>query len=273
MPAPDRDITPREPHPILRSARDREAIAHDAAEGAGHAMRALAHELTGLIDACLRSIVRARKVGDEHDDGVRAHLALGAADAYLRAAETAMHEAASLVQATMRTGRLTGPPSGRSLSARRAPAEILAHAAEVLFPLAEERAVRITTTIGPAARELPPLPIYPIVANALRNAVEASPDNADVRAHLHLESETPSRPPTLVLEITDEGPGPPEGDDDPFDPSFSTKERGTGLGLAIARDVANELGGTVALEPRDGTPGTPGARFTLRVPITKPVIG
>lgn len=263
----DRDITPSSPHPILRSAKDREGIAIDAAEGAEHAMRLLAHELTGLIDSSLRCVTRARATSDNPERSDR--VTLDTMNAYLATAEASLLEAASMVQTTLRTGSLAGQPSGRSLSPRRAPAEILVHAAEVLLPLAEQTGVRLTTTIAPGARDLPPLPIYPIIANALRNAVEACPPSGSVTARLSVDADAPAHKPLLLLEIENDGPPPPT-DFDPFEMGVSTKEHGSGFGLAIARDVAHSMAGTVTLEPRhDAT----GAVFTLRVPLTKRVIG
>lgn len=262
-----RDITPDSPHPILRSARDREGLAIDAAEGAEHAMRALAHELTNIVDSCLRCVAKARAAADPGKDVHE--LALGAADSYLRAVEASLAEAGDLVKAILRTGSLTGPPSSRALSPRRAPAEILAHAAEALMPLAEERGVTLCTKIAPGARDLPPLPIFPIVSNALRNAIEATPPGGRVDARLSVLADTPSSPLTLLLIIDDDGPGPPEGID-PFADGFTDKPQGWGIGLAIAREVASELGGTLSLAPRDNARG---ARFELRVPISKRVIG
>lgn len=265
----DRDITPLPPHPILRTPREREALALDAAEGAEYAMNALGHELTGIIDSCIRCIGRARAASDDTEQAVE--LALGAADSYLRAAEASLLEAADLVKAVLRTGSLIGPPSGRALSPRRAPAEILAHAAEALMPLAEERAVELSTHIAPGARDLPPLPIFPIVSNAIRNAIEATPPGGAVRARLSLIADTPSDGPSLVLTVDDDGAGTPE-DFDPFQPGLTTKPngKGHGIGLAIAQDVATQLDGTIALERRDDARGS---RFTLTLPITKRVIG
>ncbi|MEM1423556.1 MAG: sensor histidine kinase [Planctomycetota bacterium] len=263
----DRDITPPSPHPILRSAREREGLAIDAAEGAEHAMRALGHELSNIVDSCIRCVARARAATDPSSDAEE--LALGAADSYLRAAEASLQEAATMVKGVLRTGSLTGAPSSRALSARRAPAEILAHAAEALMPLAEETGVALTTHIAPGARDLPPLPLYPIVANAMRNAVEATPPGGSVRARLSVVADSPQAGPALLLHIDDDGPGPPT-DFDPFEPDFSTKDGNRGIGLAIARDVARDIGARISLEQ---SPETAGARFTLSVPISKRIIG
>ena len=48
-----------------------------------------------------------------------------------------------------------------------------------------------------------------------------------------------------------------------FEPYFSTKETGTGLGLAIAKKAAEDHGGTVSVESRQGA----GATFTVLIPM------
>jgi two-component system, NtrC family, sensor kinase len=60
---------------------------------------------------------------------------------------------------------------------------------------------------------------------------------------------------TVVVEITDNGPGIPEHLlDKIFDPFFTTKpmDRGSGLGLSICHSIVNALGGTIGIRSREG---------------------
>lgn len=68
----------------------------------------------------------------------------------------------------------------------------------------------------------------------------------------------------VVLRVSDNGPGVERtAADDLFTTFFTTRarEEASGLGLSVARLVAEECGGTLALED-----GGPGATFTLRLP-------
>lgn len=73
----------------------------------------------------------------------------------------------------------------------------------------------------------------------------------------------------VTLLVQDRGPGIPTGEHEriflPFhrlDDRPSEGVTGTGLGLAIARDLAEAMGGSLRLVPREG----PGATFELRLP-------
>ncbi|MDH6131633.1 signal transduction histidine kinase [Kitasatospora sp. MAA4] len=79
---------------------------------------------------------------------------------------------------------------------------------------------------------------------------------------------------SVVLTVSDDGPGIPEEDRERVFERFvrldSARDRasgGAGLGLALARTIAEGLGGTVqAVEPLDGR----GARLVVRLPLSPP---
>jgi signal transduction histidine kinase len=70
-----------------------------------------------------------------------------------------------------------------------------------------------------------------------------------------------------VLEVLDRGAGVPEEIATRiFEPYVSSKQRGSGLGLALVRDIAQQHGGDVTLEPREGG----GTRARLTLPLAGP---
>ena len=73
----------------------------------------------------------------------------------------------------------------------------------------------------------------------------------------------------LTLEVTDDGPGIPAGQQSQvFNPYFTTRGEGTGLGLPISHKLVESHGGTLRLE--SPPPGRPrGCRFTLQIPAEK----
>ena len=104
------------------------------------------------------------------------------------------------------------------------------------------------------------------LTNLLKNAGEA------VEARLADRPEPPGRviaevavePEAVAIRVIDNGVGLPEtGRARLMEPYVTTREKGTGLGLAITRKIAEEHGGSLALED---APEPPGAMAVLRLP-------
>lgn len=98
---------------------------------------------------------------------------------------------------------------------------------------------------------------YAVLANILRNAVQASPANRPAQASVSVENGS------LVYLIRDHGEGLPAGDEARiFDPFFTTRTTGTGLGLALARRIVELHSGRISAENAP----TGGAVFRVELP-------
>lgn len=95
-----------------------------------------------------------------------------------------------------------------------------------------------------------------ILVNLLQNALDAMKDRSDPRIEIDLAE----RGDRVLISVRDNGPGlGPEAAGNLFMPFQTTKEKGLGLGLVISQEIAQELGGTLRLDP--GYTG--GASFTI----------
>lgn len=106
--------------------------------------------------------------------------------------------------------------------------------------------------------------------NLVRNAVQYNRQDGAVWIAAHLETASGEwTTDTVVLRVSDTGPGIPEAERERvferfhrLDASRSRRTGGSGLGLAIAREIIVLFGGRVAVVPSDG----PGATVEVRLP-------
>ena len=98
--------------------------------------------------------------------------------------------------------------------------------------------------------------IQQVLLNLIINAEQAMLDGERPRLARRSAPGTTSSATSVVLEITDDGPGmPTEVQPKIFDPFFTTKEvgKGTGLGLTVAYAIVQEHGGRIRLASNAGT--------------------
>jgi len=107
-----------------------------------------------------------------------------------------------------------------------------------------------------------------VLTNLFQNAIDASGDMGEVYCAVlpgpdlpdqpPADGMPPDRPPRIMIEISDSGPGisihPPSKI---FEPFFTTKTKGTGLGLAISRRAVQAHGGEIDV--------VPGSKATFRI--------
>lgn len=251
-PKPSR--TPRAVIPALRA--DHAAAGEESIRRA----QAFIHELSNLVDGSLRLVDLARRSliarsGQAEDpQSVIRHL---------EGAHAALAHIASLVKSAYR-------PSARDADAGMphepdAPASLasaITSAIDVLTPRAKARGIRIQTEIDATARGVPADEIYAVVSNAVRNSIEAIDSDGRITVRARVDEGH------VLLEVLDDGAGPPESGRRAFELGFSTKAGSSGVGLALAAEVVTELRGTIDLLPRNlPDPARPGAILRVRYPV------
>ncbi|MEX2217225.1 MAG: ATP-binding protein [Phycisphaerales bacterium] len=259
-------------------------------------MAALAHDLSSLLDGSMRCLGLAKRslsVLPAHN---------GEAEAVRRYVETvqgALERMADLVSAAMRgTSAVVGSPT---LSPKRmiTLGEALGHAAEVLLPEAQERGIAFRLDLAPNVASLPAGPLYSVLLNGLRNAMESISRAQDGQAPAGRAPRSPApakqatrhsgtievigrrRPlgsrrgafDLVEVEMHDDGVGLRSVDEgnNAFALGVTSKAAGLGVGLALSREVLAEIGGTIELVPRDpALPAPrPGAVLRLCYPVAR----
>lgn len=216
----------------------------------------VAHELANLIDGSLRNVGLALAEARDacpHDDLTKR----------LEAAHAGLQQMATLLRRFRREQRATAALHHHDGDLRAA----VDHAIRLLTPVAAAHGVMIEVDIADHAAALPAGPMYPVVANALRNAIDAiaaDPDRDDLLAG-SVELSLRAGDDELHLEITDNGPGIADAMlDERGDvrAGVTTRAEGFGIGLTLAADVAAALDGRWDLAPRRPR----GATFTFTCP-------
>ena len=124
--------------------------------------------------------------------------------------------------------------------------------------------VRVASTTPEILVEIDADRIRTVIRNLLENAIKYSlPDSRAVEVSAAQNGEY------VVIRVTDDGPGIPEGDIpslfEPFfrvDRSRSKKTSGYGLGLSISQHIVEAHGGTIAVENNVNR----GTSFLVRLP-------
>ena len=246
-------------------------------------MSRLGHDLNNLLDGSMRCLSLARRAlcgdasGDTQIDDARRRVEV---------AYTALERMADLVHAAMKgSASVVGSPN---LSPTRPITleDAISHAADVVGPEAEERGIDIQVTIAPEVAQAPAGPVYSVILNALRNALESiaractAPPGTDaaggsISVSASLKPVSASDDPgidLILIEVVDDGRGfiAPGDPNQAFDLGFTTKPGSLGIGLALSREVIREIGGMIELAHREGTRSRPRPGAILRVAYPVP---
>lgn len=115
-----------------------------------------------------------------------------------------------------------------------------------------------------ASASVDPARLGQVFMNVLENAVQASPENAEIVASV---ARAGARSAGVAITIQDRGPGVSAAHRArAFDPLYTTKPGGTGMGLVIAERIVREHGGHIALED-----GRAGACVRIVLPRSEPM--
>ncbi len=126
--------------------------------------------------------------------------------------------------------------------------------------------VRVTRNIPAVFVSADPEQLHRILSNLARNAAEAMVHASTERPQIRFTAESVGE--TVIVTISDNGPGLPESVEDRLFLPFTRGERdgSTGLGLSISKELAEGMGGS--LELMETGPG--GTSFILGLAAAKP---
>ncbi len=220
-------------------------------------LTALSHDLINLLDGSMRCLALARRsIGAEITQ-----LTSDRVEETRRQVDTvysALERMAELVHGAMRgtTSAIGAGAAGRAITLQ----EAIVHAARVLAPVALELKTRIDVSFADELAALPAGPLYTVMLNGLRNAVEsigrvpesARRDGGRVQVIAVARSSPGSNRKYVILEVLDDGAGirSAAAGARAFQIGTPGKNGGMGVGLAMARDLVRQVSGTIELRPR-----------------------
>ncbi len=127
---------------------------------------------------------------------------------------------------------------------------------ELNMAWAREQGIRVDSTGEPGYVWADAAELRRLLINLVSNAFEAMPEGGSLSIAVARRADGGDGA-RVVLEVADSGVGLSDTVRARlFEPYFTTRSHGTGLGLAISRRIVEELGGTIALEPRADLRGT-----------------
>lgn len=142
--------------------------------------------------------------------------------------------------------------------------EIVDAALSMAAPAGLPERIRVEKEFPPIfpAVSVDPVEFRRVLLNLIQNALQAMGSEGTLRIEADVAG------PSLVLRISDTGPGIPSGRRDKiFRPFFTTKPGGTGLGLAISERIVREHGGGLTFETSEGK----GTTFIIQIPLTETI--
>ncbi len=242
------------PHTLVVVADVSQALREEEIKAWQRLVRVLGHELNnslapiksiaGSLGTFLEKPAAAR--AEDWEDDMRSGLGIIAA------------RADGLTRFMQAYARLTRLPAPTLAPVDIAPLLSRAASLEIRLP------VRVVP--GPEVQiQIDAAQIEQVLINLIANAAEAALESRQAgRAEAGVSLTWHRLPGCLEILITDEGPG-IANTSNLFVPFFTTKEKGSGIGLVLCRQIAENHGGSVALEDR--TDGTHGCIARLRLPL------
>ncbi len=151
---------------------------------------------------------------------------------------------------------------------------VVDHTAKLLESLAKKRntSIPVHACDTPCLAEIDAGQIEQVLTNLLVNAIQATPSGGHVQIDVTQRQLTPPDQPDapardyVCVAVRDEGTGISEADRPHlFEPFFTTRPmgEGTGLGLSISYGIAQEHGGYIDVQSKQGE----GSCFTVYLPV------